>query len=59
MGTALRVAKDVGIDKASVWAGISPEGKRDLVQRMQEQGEVVAMVFSYLYAVSHYRLVME
>jgi cation transport ATPase len=46
MGTALRVAKDVGIDKASVWAAISPEGKRDLVQSMQEHGDVIAMVIS-------------
>jgi cation transport ATPase len=48
LGTALRVAKDVGIDKASVWAGISPEGKRDLILSMQQQGDVVAMVISYL-----------
>ena len=45
MGTALRVAKDVGIDKTAVWAGISPQGKKELVQRMQEEGVVVAMVF--------------
>lgn len=44
MGTALRVAKDVGIDKASVWAGVSPAGKKTLVERMQEQGDVVAVV---------------
>ena len=44
MGTALRVAKDVGIDKAAVWAGVSPQGKKELIQRMQEQGDIVAMV---------------
>jgi len=50
MGTALRVAKDVGIDKTAVWAGISPQGKKELIQRMQEEGHVVAMVF-YLHNV--------
>jgi len=44
MGTALRVAKDVGIDTAAVWAGVSPQGKKGLVQRLQEEGDVVAMV---------------
>ena len=44
MGTAVRVARDVGIDKAAVWAGISPQGKKELIQQMQEQGDVVAMV---------------
>lgn len=44
MGTALRVAKEVGIDKAAVWAGVSPQGKKELIQRMQEQGDIVAMV---------------
>jgi len=44
LGTAFRVAKDVGIDKASVWAGVSPQGKKELIQRLQEQGDVVAMV---------------
>ena len=43
-GTAVRVAKDVGIEKSAVWAGISPQGKRELIQQMQEQGDVVAMV---------------
>jgi cation transport ATPase len=46
MGTALRVAKEVGIDKTAVWAGVSPQGKKELIQRMQEEGEVVAMVYS-------------
>ena len=48
MGTALRVAKDVGIDKTAVWAGVSPQGKKELVERMQEQGDVVAMVITGL-----------
>jgi hypothetical protein len=44
MGTALRVAKDVGIDKTAVWAGVSPQGKTALIQQMQEHGDIVAMV---------------
>jgi cation transport ATPase len=44
MGTAVRVAKDVGIDKTAVWAGISPQGKKELIQQMQEQGDIIAMV---------------
>ena len=44
LGTALCVAKEVGIEKSAVWAGISPEGKKDLIMRMQEDGELVAMV---------------
>ena len=44
MGTALRVAEDVGIDKTAVWAGISPQGKKELIQHMQDEGDVVAMV---------------
>jgi hypothetical protein len=44
LGTALRVAKDVAIDKTAVCAGISPEGKKDLIARMQVDGELVVMV---------------
>jgi cation transport ATPase len=44
MGTALRVANDVGIDKTAVWAGISPQGKTELIQQMQQHGDIVAMV---------------
>jgi len=40
----MRVAKDVGIEKSAVWAGISPQGKKELIQRMQEEGDVIAMV---------------
>ena len=57
IGTALRVAKDVGIDKTAVWAGVSPQGKKDLIQRMQQQGDIVAMVLSFR-VVSNDRLVM-
>lgn len=53
MGTAIRVAKDVGIDKTAVWAGISPQGKKELIQQMQEQGDVVAMVhLPYLHSLT-------
>jgi Cu+-exporting ATPase len=48
MGTALRVAKDVGIDKTAVWAGVSPQGKKELIQRMQEQGDIIAMVLTFI-----------
>ena len=47
LGTALRVAKDVGIERTSVWAGISPQGKKELIENMQEQGDIVAMVNRY------------
>jgi cation transport ATPase len=49
MGTALRVAKDVGIDKTAVWASVSPQGKTQLIKQMQEQGDIVAMVYPSLY----------
>jgi Cu+-exporting ATPase len=39
---AERVARDVGIDR--VVAGVSPEGKAAEIRRLQEAGEVVAMV---------------
>jgi hypothetical protein len=44
MGTALRVARDVEIDSTAVWAGVSPEGKKELIERLQSEGEKVAMV---------------
>jgi Cu+-exporting ATPase len=40
--TAQRVATDVGIDR--VVAGVLPDGKADEIRRLQEAGEVVAMV---------------
>ena len=41
---ARAVAAEVGIDPADVVAGVLPRGKVDHVRRLQEQGEVVAMV---------------
>lgn len=38
------VAAEVGIDPADVVAGVLPRGKVEHVRRLQEQGEVVAMV---------------
>jgi len=35
--TALAVARDVGIDEKNVCAGVKPEGKADLVTRLQKQ----------------------
>ncbi|KAH0541730.1 hypothetical protein FGG08_003822 [Glutinoglossum americanum] len=42
--TALAVARAVGIDSKNVYAGFSPDEKQDLIQRMKDNGEVVAMV---------------
>jgi Cu+-exporting ATPase len=39
--TALAVAKKLGIDE--VEAGVLPAGKRDVVERLQKQGRIVAM----------------
>lgn len=41
---ARAVAAEVGIDPADVVAGVLPRGKVEHVRRLQEQGEVVAMV---------------
>lgn len=41
---ARAVAADVGIDPADVIAGVSPEGKVAQVERLQQEGHVVAMV---------------
>ena len=41
---AQAVAAEVGIDAADVVAGVAPEGKVDVVRRLQEHGHVVAMV---------------
>jgi Cu+-exporting ATPase len=42
--TAARVAREVGIDEADVYARVLPDEKYDLVQRLQQQGRVVMMV---------------
>jgi len=41
---AAAVAAAVGIDPADVVSGVLPEGKVDVVRRLQQQGHVVAMV---------------
>ncbi|NKX92896.1 copper-translocating P-type ATPase [Sanguibacter hominis ATCC BAA-789] len=43
-GAARRVAREVGIDPADVVAGVLPEGKVDVVARLQDEGRVVAVV---------------
>jgi len=43
-GPAHRIAQTVGISAGDVTAGVLPEGKVALVQRLQAQGRVVAMV---------------
>ena len=43
-GAALAVAEEVGIDPANVTAGVMPEGKVDVVKRLQGEGRNVAMV---------------
>lgn len=42
--TALRIAKEVGISSECVWAGITPTGKKDLIERMQKDGDIVVFV---------------
>lgn len=42
--TALAIAAEIGIAPQDVYAGIKPDGKRELVQRFQSQGHRVAMV---------------
>ncbi|KAL8836701.1 MAG: hypothetical protein Q9170_002833 [Blastenia crenularia] len=44
MPTATAVAQAVGIPKTNVHAGVSPDQKREIVQRLQAQGSTVAMV---------------
>ncbi|QIK84627.1 cation-translocating P-type ATPase [Sanguibacter sp. HDW7] len=43
-GAAREVAADVGIDPADVVAGVLPDGKVDVVKRLQAEGRVVAVV---------------
>jgi Cu+-exporting ATPase len=42
--TAIRVAREVGIDEADVYARVLPDRKYNLVQRLQQEGRVVMMV---------------
>jgi len=42
--TALQVAKEVGIDANLVWAGVSPNEKKEIVEEMKRDGSLVAMV---------------
>ena len=42
--TAAAVAARVGIPKASIYAGVSPDQKQKIIKEIQEQGTVVAMV---------------
>ncbi|KAL6701345.1 heavy metal translocatin [Trichoderma pleuroticola] len=42
--TALAVAALVGIAPENVFAGVSPDQKQTIIQNLQEEGEVVAMV---------------
>lgn len=43
-GAAVQIARQVGISSDMVWAAITPVGKKDIIQRMQEEGEIVAFV---------------
>ncbi|KAF5549362.1 Cu2+-exporting ATPase [Fusarium mexicanum] len=42
--TALAVASAVGIDANNVYASVSPDQKRAIVQEIQDRGEVVGMI---------------
>lgn len=42
--TAVAVAAAVGLDLDDVFAGVSPDQKQAIIRRLQEEGEVVAMV---------------
>ncbi|KAI1453065.1 heavy metal translocatin [Annulohypoxylon moriforme] len=44
LSTALAVASSVGISHDNVFAGVSPDQKRNIIQEIQERGECVAMV---------------
>lgn len=46
--TALAIAEQVGIEKANVWAGMSPKGKASVVTELMEKGGGgVAMVYNF------------
>ncbi|GAB96699.1 Cu+-exporting ATPase [Kineosphaera limosa] len=42
--TAAGVARDIGIEAGDVFAGVRPDEKHEVVQRLRRQGHVVAMV---------------
>lgn len=42
--TAIRVADQAGIPRTSVWAGVTPSGKKEIIEEMQRDGQIVAMV---------------
>lgn len=44
MAPAVAVAEAVGIPKTNVHAGVSPDQKREIIKRIQAQGDKVAMV---------------
>lgn len=44
--TAVAIAADVGVPPENVHAGVSPQGKRAIVERLQKEGHRVAMVSS-------------
>ncbi|SCV69131.1 BQ2448_2151 [Microbotryum intermedium] len=42
--TAVAIAADVGVEPEDVYAGVSPNGKRSIIEKLQKQGHRVAMV---------------
>jgi len=42
--TAIAVAAAVGIDTQNVFAGVSPDQKQEIIRKLQDGGEIVAMV---------------
>ena len=45
--TAKAIAAEIGIEGKDVYAGVKPDGKRALIEKMQRDGHRVAMVCSY------------
>ncbi|OLL23125.1 Copper-transporting ATPase ccc2 [Neolecta irregularis DAH-3] len=42
--TSLRIAQQVDILPSQIWSGITPQGKSEIIAKMQSNGEIVAMV---------------